>query len=277
MDWWPTSIWFNHLEGPFTSKEMRWAVSYSIDRQQILDVALQGSGIITPLPFPQYPAMQPFFDAAEELLKKYPTNEFNLDKAAALMEGQGYSKDNEGFWVKDGERVPAVLSGWQVFTDIGPIIAEQLRRAGFEAEWTTPADNGTRISEGTQKIWLNGHGGSIDDPFETMDLFTSKYFAPIGEPTAQSSRFSNPEYDAILEEMATMPKGDPRFMDLYLAAMEIWLDNLVDAPIQQWLHRIPYNTTYWTGWPTQEDPYVNGAFWALTFPLILQRLTPTSA
>ncbi len=277
MDWWPTSIWFNHEDGPFTSKEMRWAVSYSIDRQQILDVALQGSGIITPLPFPQYPAMQPYFDAAQPLLEKYPTNEFNLEKAAALLEGLGYSKDSEGFWVKDGERIPAVISGWQVFTDIGPIIAEQLRRAGFEAEWTTPADNSTRISDGTQKIWLNGHGGTIDDPFETLDLYTSKYYAPIGEPTAQSSRFNNAEYDAILEEMASMPKDDPRYMDLYLAALEIWLDNLVDAPIQQWLHRIPMNTTYWTGWPTQEDPYVNGAFWALTFPLILHRLEPTSA
>ena len=55
MDWWPTSMWFNHEEGPFTEKDVRWAVSYSIDRQQLLDVGLDGSGILTPLPFPQYP------------------------------------------------------------------------------------------------------------------------------------------------------------------------------------------------------------------------------
>jgi len=272
IDWWPTSMWFNHEDGPFTAKEMRWAISYSIDRQQMLDVGLQGSGILTPLPFPQYPPLEPYFEAAQPLLEKYPTNEFNLDKAAELMQGQGYEKDSEGFWVKDGERVPTVISGWQVFNDIGPIIAEQLRRAGFEAEFITPADNGTRISDGTQKIWLNGHGGSINDPFTTMDFYSSKYWAPIGEPTAQSSRFKNADYDAILEEMAAVPASDPGYMDLYLAALEIWLDNLVDAPIQQWLHRIPMNTAYWTGWPTAEDPYVNGAFWHLTFPLILHRL-----
>jgi peptide/nickel transport system substrate-binding protein len=272
MDWWPTSMWFNHEDGPFTTKEMRWAVSYSIDRQQMLDVGLQGSGILTPLPFPQYPPLEPYFEAAKPLLEKYPTTEFNLDKAAELMQGQGYEKDGEGFWVKDGQRVPTVMSGWQVFTDIGPIIAEQLRRGGFEAEFTTPADNGTRISDGTQKIWLNGHGGSINDPFTTLDFYTSKYWAPIGEPTAQSSRFKNAEYDALLEEMAATSASDPKYMDIYLAAMEIWLDNLVDAPIQQWLHRIPMNTAYWTGWPTDEDPYVNGAFWHLTFPLILHRL-----
>lgn len=276
IDWWPTQIWFNHLEGPYTSKEVRWAVSYSIDRQQMLEVGLGGSGILTELPFPRYPALEPFFEAAAPLLEKYPTNEFNLEKAAALMEGQGYTKDGEGFWVKDGERVPAQIGGWQVFTDIGPIIAEQLRRAGFEAEFSTPADNGTRISEGTAKIWLNGVGGSFDDPFTSMDLFTGKYFAEIGQPTSSSSRFNNAEYDAILDQMAPLAKEDPAYMDLYLAAMEIWLDNLVTAPIQQWLHRIPMNTTYWQGWPTQDDPYVNGAFWALTFPLILQRLTATA-
>lgn len=276
MDWWPTSMWFNHLDGPFTTKEMRWAVSYSIDRQQMLDVGLSGSGIITPLPFPQYPAMQPYFDAVADLLEKYPTNEFNLEKAAELMEGQGYTKDGQGFWVKDGQRIPTVIGGWSVFNDIGPIIAEQLRRAGFEAEWTTPADHGTRISEGTSKIWLNGHGGTIDDPFTTLDYYTSKYFAPIGEPTAQQSRFNNAEYDAILEQMATKSPADPEYMGLYVAAMEIWLEELVDAPIQQWLHRIPMNQTYWKGWPTEENPYLNGAFWHLTFPVILHNLEPAA-
>jgi peptide/nickel transport system substrate-binding protein len=276
IDWWPTSMWFNHADGPFTTKEVRWAVSYSINRQQMLDVALEGSGTLTELPFPRYAPLEPFFEAAKPLLEKYPTNEFNLEKAAALMEGQGYTKDGEGFWVKDGERVPTSISGWQVFTDIGPVIAEQLRQAGFDAEFITPADNGTRISDGTQKIWLNGHGGSINDPFDTLDMYTGKFFRPVGEPTSFNSRFQNAEYDAILAQMATKSTEDPEYMDLYLAALEIYLDNLIDAPIQQWMHRIPYNTTYWTGWPTQDDPYVNGAFWALTFPLILQRLEPTA-
>ena len=72
--------------------------------------------------------------------------------------------------------------------------------------------------------------------------------------------------------MATTCADDPAYMDLYLAAMEIWLDNLVDAPIQQWLHRIPMNTTYWTNWPTEDNPYVNGAFWHQTFPLMLHNM-----
>jgi len=272
MDWWPTSMWFNHEEGPFTDKRMRWAISYSIDRQQMLDVALQGSGILTELPFPQYAPMEKYFEAAKPLLEKYPTNEYNPEKAAALMQEMGYEKDGDGFWAKDGERVQTNIGGWQVFTDIGPIIAEQLRRNGFEAEFSTPADQATRISDGTAHIWLNGHGGTIADPYTTLDYYTSKYWAPIGEPTTQNSRYKNPEYDAILDEMANMSADDPAYIELYLAALEIYLDDLIDAPIQQWLHRIPLNTTYWDNWPTEENPYVNGAFWHLTFPIMLHNM-----
>ena len=264
-------MWFNHEQGQYTTKDMRWALSYSIDRQQLLDVALQGSGIITELPFPQYAPLEKYFEAAKPLLEKYPTNEYNPEKAAELLQGQGYVKDGD-FWTKDGENLKANFGGWQVFTDIGPIIAEQLRRNGIEAEFVTPADHGTRISDGSYDLWLNGHPASINDPYATMDLFTGKYWAPIGEPTVQSSRYNNPEYDAILDQMALVSDDEPGYMDMYLAALEIYLDDMIDAPIQQWMHRIPYNTTYWENWPTVENPYVNGAFWHLTFPLMLHNM-----
>ncbi len=211
------------------------------------------------------------------MLEKYPTGEYNLEKAAALLEGLGYAKDGDGFWAKDGERIATSISGWQVFTDVGPVIAEQLRQGGFEAEFVTPADNGTRISEGTQKIWLNGVAASgVLDPYGTLERFSGKYYRPTGEATQNPFRFNNPEFDAILEEMSLIPASDPGYMDLYLSAIEIWLDNLVTVPIQQWLHRIPYNTTYWTGWPTEDPPYCNGAFWALPFGLYIHDLKATS-
>lgn len=275
MDWWPTSMWFNHAAEPYNDKNVRWAISYGIDRQQLIDVALEGSGLVASLPFPEYPPLMPYYEAAKPLLEVYNTTEHNLDKVAERMTASGYEKDGDGFWAKGGARVPASFGGWSVFNDIGPIIAEQLRKAGFEADYSTPADHGTRISDGSSNLWLNGHGGTIRDPFTTMDFYTSKYYAPIGEPTAQNSRYNNPAYDAILEQMATTPSDKPEYMDLFLAGIEIWLDDLVDAPIQQWLHRIPMNTTYWSNWPTAENSYVNGAFWHLTFPLMLHRMQPT--
>ncbi|MEM7533607.1 MAG: ABC transporter substrate-binding protein [Chloroflexota bacterium] len=273
-DWWPTSFWFNCDEGPFSDKNVRWAVSYTIDRQQMLDVALEGSGILTQLPFPYYPPLMPYIDAAAELLEEYPTNEHNLDKAAERMTEAGYEKDDEGFWVKDGERVPAVIHGFGIFNDIGPVLAEQLRRGGFEGDYVAPADSFTKMSDGTAKILLFGHGASIADPFDTLDLYTSKHYAPTGEPANPFSRFQSEEYDAILEEMAAMEPSpdDPKYMELYLSALRIYLDEMIDCPIQQWLHRMPMNTTFWDNWPTVDNPYVNGAFWHQTVILLLQGL-----
>lgn len=274
IDWWPISIWFNCSEPPFDNKDVRWAVSYAMNRQQMIDVAYEGAGLANQLPFPAYAGLKPYIDATADLLEKYPTNEYNPEKSAALMEGQGYTKDKDGFWAKDGKRVEAVIHGFPFFGDVGPILVEQLRQNGFEADYTAPADSYTKMSDGTAKMMLFGHGGSIAGPFFTLDFFTSKHFRPTGEPTQYFSRWTNEEYDNILAEMSTVPMGDPKIMELYLKAIEIWLDELPDAPIIQWMHRIPMNTTYWTGYPTAENPYLNGATWHLTFPLILQRLEP---
>lgn len=273
MDWWPTSFWFNCDEEPFNSADVRWAVSYTIDRQQMLDVALEGSGILTQLPFPEYPALQPYFEAAAPLLEQYNTNEHNLDKAAERLQAAGYTRDGD-FWTKDGAPLEAVIFGATNMNDIGPVLAEQLRRGGFQADYITPADAGTRRADGTAKLSLFGHGGTIIDPFDTLDMYTSKYYRPTGDPAQYWSRYRNEEYDAILDEMASInPDPDnPAYMDLYLAAIEIYLRDLIDCPIQQWLHRIPMNTTYWTGWPTEENNYVNGAFWHQTVGLILMQL-----
>jgi hypothetical protein len=36
------------------------------------------------------------------------------------------------------------------------------------------------------------------------------------------------------------------------------------------------NTTYWSNWPTEENAYVNGALWHLTWGYVLTKIEPTS-
>src|SRR5579859_5145332 len=94
-DWWPTSLYVDTTKAPWSDKDLRWALSYSLDRQQLIDVAFNGASTLTQLPMPSaeaYPGLKPFWDAAKPLLDKYPTNEYNLDKAAALLQGKGYTK-----------------------------------------------------------------------------------------------------------------------------------------------------------------------------------------
>ena len=70
-----------------------------------------------------------------------------------------------------------------------------------------------------------------------------------------------------MNKMAPARPGlDPEFQKLAAQAMGIYWRDVIDVPIIQWLHRIPYNNTYWTNWPSEKNlaDGENGAFWAHT-------------
>jgi len=217
-----------------------------------------------------------FFDAVRDLLQQYPTNEFNPQKGTQLLESKGYRKNAEGFWEKDGKILEVPIESFVVMADIGPVIAEMLRRQGVRSSYAMPPDFFDRFQKGDYNASLFGHGGSIGlDPYFTLRLYQSVTEAVPGAHQVNFSRWKNAQFDKIVDEMAvTAPDQRDKIMDQWRRAMEIWLPELPDIPIQKWFHRIPMNTTYWQNWPTRDNPYVNGAFWHLTFQLILNELEP---
>ena len=68
---------------------MRWAVSYSIDRQQMLDVGAAGLRYPHRTALPAVRTHGEVLRGRKPLLEKYPTNEYNPEKAAALMTEHG--------------------------------------------------------------------------------------------------------------------------------------------------------------------------------------------
>ena len=279
VDWWPTSLYVNNEREPYTDPNVRWALSYFIDREQIIQVALGGAGSSWPLPVPSYPGLQPFIDAAGDLLEQYPTLEYNPDKGAELLTASGWAKNGDDKWEKDGTVLEVPIESFQVMADIGPVIVEQLKRQGVESSYSEPPDFFDRFGPGDWNASLFGHGGSIaNDPYDTLALYQSVSVAVPGQHGVNFSRWSNDEYNLIVDEMAvTSPDEQDMLIDQWLRAMAVWLPELPDIPIQEWYHRIPMNQTHWTGWPTQENAYVNGAFWHLTFQLVLNQLKSTSS
>lgn len=278
IDWWPTSLYVNNEIEPFSDPNVRWALSYYINREQIIDVALAGAGSSAPLPMPTYPGLIPYFEEVADLLEEYPTLEFNPEKGNALLEESGWVKDGDGNWAKDGTALEVIIESFAVMADIGPVVAEQLRQQGINASFAMPPDFFDRFEQGEYNAALFGHGGSVSaDPYYTLRLYQSRTLAVPGGHLVNFSKWQNAEYDELVDEIAvTSPADQEALLALFRQTMEIWLPELPDIQIQEWYHRIPMNTTHWQGWPTRDDPYVNGAFWHLTFQLILNRLTPTT-
>lgn len=273
-DWWPSGLGFNCSVAPWDNPDVRWAISYAIDREQLVQFGYRGAGEPTTVPFPYYAGLLTYIEGIGDLLEQYPTNAYDLAKTDELMTKAGFAKDGDGYWAKDGSRLSVEITTFQVFGEIVPIVAEQLKSAGFDATFGMPTDFYDRLSLGNSNVYIWGHGGSVRDPFLTLELYHSKFNRPVGTAAYPFYRWVNPEYDAIVDEMGVTSPDDPKTAELFRQAMEIWLRELPDVMLLQFYHRIPMNTTYWTGWPSTEDPYINEAFWHRTFINVLTRVKP---
>src|SRR6266571_8578818 len=130
MDWWPYSLYVNHEQPPFNDKDIRWALSAFIDRQQIVDVSWAGAAEPSPLPMPAYPALRPYIDSVKDILEKFNTLEFNPKKGEAMFSQKGWKKDSAGIWVDpQGLRLTLdIISPGALGSAVGPVISEQLKR-----------------------------------------------------------------------------------------------------------------------------------------------------
>jgi peptide/nickel transport system substrate-binding protein len=272
IDWWPTSLFFNHDDPQWHDVRIRRAVSLYIDREQAVDYAYEGAAEISGLPYPRYPALEPYYEDMAETIKRLRIVDHDTKAADALMLEAGAVKDGDGFWTLDGKRMGGDLYYVNSLNAIAPVIAEQLRRAGFESAPNTRPGYRDVVYTGKAAWWLWGHGASVNDPYQTLRLYHKRWYRPIGENLLWPARWQNDEFSAIVDQIQALPPSDPGVRPLVEKALTIWLENQVAAPLCQFYHRIPFNTTYWTSWPTVENPYITPTFWHDTGYLVLNGL-----
>ncbi len=279
LDWWPNSLWMNDQLPPYSDPNIRRAMALTIDRDTINSVIYEGAQIATIYPFPLYPGLVKFANspAVKALEDKYQPGKFDLDESAKLMQDAGYTLNNDKLWEKDGKTISAVINAFEgIHSDIAPVLVEMLRKGGFDASVNFGNDAFQNMMDGKAGLYMWGHGASLRDPYAALELFHGKYSATIGTTAGSNrwSRYKNPEYDKLIDAMAPLPSDDPKFQEYATQAIGIYWRDTIDIPIIQWLHRIPYNQTYWTNWPTKDNlaAGTNGAFWAQTGMLVVTGL-----
>lgn len=279
VDWWPLSLYVNNTVKPFDDPNVRWALSYYLDRKQISDVGYGPEAGVTPsrLPMPEYPPLLPYFDAIKDLLEKYDTTKYDPARADALLSKKGWKKDSSGKWLDaDGKTIKLPILGFQFLSNVGPVITEQLKKHGFDATYSMPPDAGDRFTKGEYIGCLYGHGGSIRDPYATLRLYQSATIAVPGAHEVNFPKWANKDYDKIVDDVYNTPMDQKdKLKDLFHKAMEVWLPELPDIQLVKFYHNIGMNETYWKGWPSSQNNYINEACWHLTWQLVLNKIEPT--
>lgn len=272
----PRQLDINQTVAPWDNANMRQALSLLIDRQEIVDFAYEGTTIPSRTLFVEYGSMEPFISAVVDAgYGASPT----ADVAAgqALIEGEGYALNSDGIYEKDGEVLSLeilVNNASTEYTGTIDIVVEQLIAAGIDA-FARQVDNGTYWGQAAPESdyqvaygWLSC--GSVNEPFASLARY------------ATDGRFNNTgmwdgenydEYSAIVNEIGTLPLDDPSIPGLVAEAYSFIDAETPIIPLAQATKLLPYNTTYWEGWPSAENNYNHPAFWWNSGHQIIHNLT----
>ncbi len=274
----PRPLMVQNATPPWDKKEARWALSYLIDWQAIVNLAYEGTTVPSWGIWPFYDGLKPYFDAIQDLRDKYPTATYDPARAEELFESIGYQKGTDGSWASaTGEKLKVryvVNADSTEEMKVSAVLADQLRAGGIEVEVQPLSGSvlNNAILLGDWEIKL--HSFCPGYIFDNLELFHSKYYVPLGELAPwyerNSFRFKNEAFDAILDEMAATPPTEvDKIKDQYHRAMEIWFDELPVIPGVQAPALVPINTTYWEGWPSAENPWIMPVCWWATFNLVI--------
>lgn len=273
----PWGMTVNTKNKPWDDPAMRWALNQVIQKDQF-STLFNTPNAATPArsTFPEVPALKGWLDQNASLFSTYNTLEYSVDKAAATFQAKGYTQ-KDGKWVDaSGKPLKVHLSVFNaaalgaVWTTVEQLLVQNLNDAGLTVD-STPGDFGVVADARTNgdfdiQTWFEC--GSVADQWATFNRYAGK--AGSDNPGG----WNNDQYNDLVGQIAKLAPGDPQVTTLSNQALEIWLKELPVIPLAQRPEPLLSNTTYWTGWPTNDNLYELPAAWVMSFHNVVLKLQP---
>ena len=162
---------------------------------------------------------------------------------------------------------------------IGQLLADELKKIGIEA--TVRSYQGPiftqKYNTGDFDIISYWLCGVSFDPNQLYANLQSDRYVAIGQTAVNGNQYrvKDAELDSLSRQLDVVDPSDPKNKDLFDKALAAYYKALPGIPVIQTTYPAAFNTTYWTGWPSDEDLYQVPLNWWGQFLFVIGRLKPT--
>jgi peptide/nickel transport system substrate-binding protein len=207
------NVELNTSKEPFTSKEVRQALNFAVNKQELSDGLYNGNMV------PAGGVLPPVDWAFNEDLNDYP---YDPDRARELLATAGYTEDNPLTFTLMAYTIPR---GYNPVGDrLATAIQEYWSEVGVQAEIQTAEWTQYRADRRANKFQasLSGWQGDNGDP----DNFLVSLLAGSSAGAGNTAYYQNPEVDELLAQAQVVAEQEER-KALYQQAEQLIVD---DAP-----------------------------------------------
>jgi peptide/nickel transport system substrate-binding protein len=197
------------------------------------------------------------------------------DVAEKLLLKAGFTKGGDGKWLKpDGSPFVINILAAPDENDVYRLATgfeDQMQAFGIEVEIEALERNPYETRQRTGDFEATSSWGMLPvnanpDLWQALNGVHGRNRAPIGTDTTTTGsaniiRFEAPELDTIIDELAALSPDDPRVAELGQEAMKYWVENMITTSTISFKKFTSFDDTYWTGWPTNENPTRQPLYW----------------
>jgi peptide/nickel transport system substrate-binding protein len=191
----------------------------------------------------------------------------DLKAAEQLMLDAGMKKGGDGKWqLPDGSAFKVPLMGLgesnPTMNRAAAAVVENWKAFGVDATLDAQANLWPIMGSGEYSAsfaWTIETWGGDPDLFFFLQSWHSKFYVPSGKPAAgtNSMRWKNPELDQIIESIQKISFDDPKGVELGLQYCKLAAQDMPITPIMAYNVFTTMDTTYFTGYPSVDDPYTD--------------------
>jgi peptide/nickel transport system substrate-binding protein len=251
------ALFLNNETKPFNDVAFRKALSMVIDRNAIYNIGSEKAfpevTSVTGMPTPAGNAF---------IADEFQGKNYSVDVAGAkqLLTDAGYTYSGETLMDPDGEPVSFVLTdpaGWNDYVTSLQQIADMAKEIGVEATVDTPdADTWfADIAEGNFQASLHWTDAGPTPYDMYSDMMDGSYYLPQGEPALYNfGRYNNDEATQALSDFSSAADDAAR-KEAMDKIQKIFVEDQPAIALRGRPASAEYSTKFYTGFPSEEDPY----------------------